>query len=457
MLEKEILIFRNLAMNKKITTYFKEARHLLLAAIPLSVATALDVSLSFVDSIFIGHVGMVELAAVGLGGIIVWTMNNFFKGIFLGVASRIAANEPQYGNPNKSYFIAAVLICLLAFVVLNLIFFGLGHHISYFASSDTVSFQAQAYIQIRLLGCLGFFFNIVCFSLFRANDVRKKVLQITFVINVVNIIFNWLFVYIFELGVAGLAWASVVAQYVGALVNIGLIQKSFEQPILSRVHSLVLWNSIKELIRKGFPYSLKIFFNIFVYLIFTVLIGRLGTNELAASTLIFQVISFANIIAIGIGQVAQVKIAADKSIYSIKNHYRLTLVTAGGLAVIIAILFYVFRAEVYQIYDVSHEVAFILEVVFIFGLFDMILDCITITQGYILDGLSDNKFQFRISFILGYFLFLPLVYLSINIFSGQLLTVWLLANCYMLLTFIILQLRISKLTTRSLSRKMCYA
>ena len=184
-------------------------------ALPAIIAQTASSLYNMVDSIFIGH-GVGPLAISGLAvtfplmnlstafGTLVGMGAASLMSILLGQKNYNAANK-VLGNVVSLNIILGILfmIVALAFIDPILYFFG--------ASENTLPY-AKDYMKIILYG------NIVTHLYFglnaqmRSSGFPKKAMMLTIFTVALNTILDPIFIFTFDLGIKGAAWATVIAQ-----------------------------------------------------------------------------------------------------------------------------------------------------------------------------------------------------------------------------------------------------
>ena len=189
--------------------------------IPSIIAMLIVGSYSIVDSVFIGqYSGKTGLAAVA----ITWPLIMFFGAVgdMLGTGAGVLISQAQGANNIKKarssfanmmflqvLFCAILIIPCTVFLPDILIFSG--------ANIELLPISL-IYAKILIYGCLASMLAIGLISVIR-NDGRPTFAMIIIVISLVlNIILDYLFIFVFNLGLAGAAWATLVSEIVACVI-----------------------------------------------------------------------------------------------------------------------------------------------------------------------------------------------------------------------------------------------
>lgn len=219
-------------MNKKI----------LALAIPNIISNISIPLVSTVDTILMGHLSALHLAALGIVSMIFLflygTINFLRQGTTGMVAQAFGANNHELMI--KTLYRALLVALLLSFVFL--IFKDKLLIISFYLMNVDESYQqfAQTYFQIRILAVPAVFMLYVLMGWFFGIQNAIYPLIITIIINVLNIALSYYFVNVLNMGIEGAAYGTVIAQYTGLIVALIFLFRHKTKFILT------LWKEVFE-------------------------------------------------------------------------------------------------------------------------------------------------------------------------------------------------------------------
>ena len=190
-------------------------------ALPAIIAMVASSLYNMVDSIFIGQ-GMGPLAISGLA--ITFPLMNlstaFGTLVGAGAATMLSVllGQQHYKAANKilGNVVSLNIIIGLIFMAVSLIF--IDPILYFFGASENTLPYAKEYIQIILYG------NIITHLYFGLNAAMrstgnpKKAMGLTIFTVVFNTILDPIFIFVFDMGIAGAAWATVLAQTVAMIL-----------------------------------------------------------------------------------------------------------------------------------------------------------------------------------------------------------------------------------------------
>lgn len=196
-------------------------KELVLFSIPLLLGNLFQLLYNTVDSIVVGNfVGHQALAAVGASTPLI----NMLIGFFMGVATGAGVIISRYYGGNKTEELQKTVHTFVAFTLIFGIFmmiFGLvmtPTFLRWMGTPDDVFDMAVVYLQIYFLGIMPtMMYNTGAGILQAVGDSRRPLIFLTCA-SVLNIILDLVFVINFNMGVAGVAWATLIAQAVSCML-----------------------------------------------------------------------------------------------------------------------------------------------------------------------------------------------------------------------------------------------
>ncbi len=262
-------------------------RHILTFALPLLIGNIFQQLYNMVDTWVVGnYVSNEAFSAVGSIGPII----NLLIGFFLGLSSGAGVVISQYyGAKNEEKVRAAVHTALLMTFILAVLFTAAGILMAPFmvdlmkAPAD-VRPEAITYLTIYFSGVVGLMvYNIGAGILRAVGDSRRPFLFLC-VSALLNTVLDLLFVLRFGMGVAGVAWATVIAQCVSAvLVLITLLRSDSCIRLIPR-ELRISWDMLKKIFKIGIPAALQMAVTSFSNVIVQSYINYFQTDVMAGWT-----------------------------------------------------------------------------------------------------------------------------------------------------------------------------
>ena len=199
-------------------------------AFPLMMTSMLQLLYNAADVIVVGRfAGSQSLAAVGSTSSLINLIVNIFLGLSVGT-NVIAANYYGAGDfkGTQETVHTSVAVSLAGGVALGIFGFAFcGTFLKWMGSPEDVLPLATIYIRIYFLGMpFNMLYNFGAALLRAIGDTRRPLLFLS-LSGIVNVVLNLIFVISFDMGVAGVAWATIISQAVSAcLVLLCLMRTS---------------------------------------------------------------------------------------------------------------------------------------------------------------------------------------------------------------------------------------
>ena len=246
-------------------------RHIIRFALPLLMGNVFQQMYNMVDTWVVGKfVSNEAFAAVGTVGPVINMLIGFFAGLSSGAGVVISQ---YYGAKRYEQVQKTVHTAITMTLVMGVAFTCLGLGMTPFMlrlmkTPENVLPESTAYLTIYFSGILGLMLYNIGAGILRAVGDSQRPFYFLVVCAVMNTVLDLVFVLAFDMGVQGVALATILSQTVSALlVMITLIRT--DECIKLRLPSLRLhWAILKKIIRVGIPAAIQMaitsFSNIFV-------------------------------------------------------------------------------------------------------------------------------------------------------------------------------------------------
>ncbi len=245
--------------------------HLVAFAAPLLVGNIFQQLYNTVDTWVVGkYVSNEAFSAVGTVGPII----NMLIGFFLGLSSGAGVVISQYYGAGKTEEVRkTVHTSIMMTIILGLIFTGLGialipGMLALMNTPAEVIPESTAYLTIYFSGVLGLMLYNIGSGILRAVGDSTRPFYYLVVSAVINTVLDLVFVLRFDMGVAGVAWATIIAQGISALLTLITLLRSDSCIRLSLRALRIHFDMLKKIIRVGIPAALQMavtsFSNVFV-------------------------------------------------------------------------------------------------------------------------------------------------------------------------------------------------
>ncbi|PKF61461.1 MATE family efflux transporter [Psychromonas sp. psych-6C06] len=207
---------------------FSNHQKIFAIALPMMLSNISVPLLGLVDTAVIGHLPeSYYLAGVAVGSMVVTL--TFWILVFLRMSTTGLVAQAVGAKDHlqvlrllmQSMFIA--LLLALTILMLQSLISGIAFH--FVQGSEKVLFYAQQYFDIRIWSAPAALLNMVLLGWLLGMQNAKAPMLLLIVTNSVNILLDIVFVVFFEWGVAGVAWASLCADYIALTCGLWIVYR----------------------------------------------------------------------------------------------------------------------------------------------------------------------------------------------------------------------------------------
>ena len=246
-------------------------RHLITFAFPLLIGNIFQQLYNTVDTWVVGnYVSNEAFSAVGTVGPII----NMLIGFFLGLSSGAGVVISQYYGAKKYDRVqdtvhTAILMTLTLAVVFTFLGIGMAPFmVRMMKTPESVIPESTAYLTIYFSGVIGLMLYNIGSGILRAIGDSQRPFYFLVVSAVLNTVLDLIFVLAFDMGVEGVALATVIAQCTSAVLVVITLMRTDTCIHLSWKKLRFHWDMMKKIIRVGIPAAIQMaitsFSNVFV-------------------------------------------------------------------------------------------------------------------------------------------------------------------------------------------------
>jgi len=246
-------------------------RHLVRFALPLLAGNLFQQLYNMVDTWVVGNfVSNEAFSAVGTVTPIINTLIGFFLGMSSGAGVVISQ---YYGAHRPEKVREAVHTAMLLTVIMGVVFTGVGIAMTplmleLMKTPAEVAPDQTAYLTIYFAGIMGLLLYNMGSGILRAVGDSQRPFYFLLVSAGVNTALDLLFVLKFGMGVEGVAYATIIAQAVSAVLTIAVLIGYDGSVKLSLRDLRIHWDMLKKIVAVGIPAALQMaitaFSNVFV-------------------------------------------------------------------------------------------------------------------------------------------------------------------------------------------------
>ena len=277
-------------------------------SIPSILAQISATVMFFIDASMVGHLGAKASAAIGLVETTGWLMGGLASAANMGfsvqVAHFIGANDFEAA---RRVLRQSLVCCLLWALMTSLISVIIAPFLPYWmGGSEEIAHDASVYFAI--FGFCGIFFQMegLAGSMLKCSGNMKIPSMLNIGMCVMDVVFNYIFIYILDLGVMGAAIGTGAAMLVTAVLMLYFVL------VKSKILSLVgrsgsfkpKSDTVGTAVKIGAPMGLQHLLMGGAYIVSTMIVAPLGTIAIAAHSLAITVESLCYMPGFGIAEAA---------------------------------------------------------------------------------------------------------------------------------------------------------
>ena len=247
------------------------AKQIIQFSLPLMLGNVFQMLYNTVDSIVVGkYVSFQALAAVGATTMIINMMVFFFNGFSTGAGVIIGQ---RFGARNMKSLHIAIETAMATTFLLSVLF-SIGGVLTVrpllrlMSTPADVMDEATIYLQIYIAGISGLLIYNMCSGILRAVGDTTRPLYFLILTSVVNILLDLFFVLICKAGIAGVAYATIIAQFISAGLTLRLLTCTKDIYRLTWHDLKIDWPTLRQIFAVGLPAGIQsvltAFSNVFV-------------------------------------------------------------------------------------------------------------------------------------------------------------------------------------------------
>lgn len=421
-------------------------------ALPMIFSTSAWSIQHFVDRMFLSQYSPEAIAASMPAGMLNFSIMSFF----LGTAGYVSTFIAQYFGAKKYEKIGHALwqgfyICLIGWAVELFIMLFAENIFTFAGHSEDIIKNEIIYFQILCIGTGPALISSTFSAFFTGRGKTAPVMVINIVATAFNLILDYFLIFghgpFPEMGISGAAIATALSGVLSLLL--------FSIAVFTPKNNLLFnvisgWKPDKSLfiriVKFGYPNGAEFIFDTMGFTVFVILVGSLGTVELAATNIAFNINTLAFFPMLGMSMAVSVivgqYIGANKPDISEKTAY-------SGFS--ITIIYLTFIASLYVIFPewftapfksenntaLFNQIEDLTIILLRFVAFFSIFDAFNLVFGGAIKGAGDTAFAMKAIFFNSLLVLVIPSILMYKVFSGNVYTGWTIVTLYVMMLGII--------------------
>lgn len=340
------------------------AKLLISFAIPLLLGNIFQYLYNTVDSLVVGNfVGKEALAAVGSTTYIINTLVMFFGGVSVGASVIISryfgAHDDEMLHKAVETTIALTFVSSILCTVLGTILAPL--LLRFMDTPEDVLPSSSVYLRIYFAGVSGLLIYNMGSGILRAVGDTKRPLYFLIFSSIMNIILDLVFVIVFEMGIAGVAYATIISQMVSGILILVVLTTSHENYRLTWKDMRVDKELVLDMLKIGLPVGLQQALTSFSNVYVQSYINSFGSSGMAGWSSFTKIDSFLSLPLQSMAQAGTTFASQNvgaKNLKRVKEGTNTALKISIPLIAVLACFLYAFAPQLVSLFNQDPEVVY---------------------------------------------------------------------------------------------------
>lgn len=390
-------------------------------AYPVIIGQLGIIMMGVVDSIMVGRLGPIPLAAASLGNSLIFII------LIIGIGSSIVVSPLVAilvgGNRFSecgTYFRQSLLVNIALSIVMIVIIL-LGVNFIYLLNQPPEIIE-QTIVYMTIVGLSAF--PLMIYQTYKqfieGLSVMKPAMVIALLANFINAFANWVLIFgelgFPKLGIAGAAWATFASRVfmAAAIMFYVMRNEKFKQYDVNFHFRGINFPIIKKILSLGLPSGFQYFFEVGAFSFAVIMIGWIGANELAAHQIAINLASISFMAVLGISQAASIRVGnamGEQSVYKIRKAGFTGIFLGASIMSLAGLTFILLNNFLPTLYIDDEEVISIASRLIIIAALFQLSDGTQAVGIGVLRGLTDIKGPTIITFVAYWIISLPIAYI----------------------------------------------
>jgi len=338
--------------------------HLMFLAIPLIFGFILQYGINLVDLYWVGRLGSISVAAVTMGGSLIFFITTAMVGLSTGTVALISRAIGQ----NQKVVVNEIARQSINLTVVSYVFVGLlGYILTPFmlnaiGATPEILPEAISYLRILFLGVLILFLFLLGGAIFRGVGDTLTPMIILGAVVFVNAVLDPVFILgigLPAMGVKGAALATLVSQFFGVVLLYFILSKKHSKIHISYKGLQINLETMKKIIKVGLPASLQMLSRSLMWIVLLSIIAVFGTSAIAAYGITIRILMLALLTSFAFGHASAVIVGQNLGKGDVKRAEKTAWLAMRYDALImlcVSVLFYVYAKPILSLFTMDSEV-----------------------------------------------------------------------------------------------------
>lgn len=401
-------------------------------ALPVAAVQLGVMAMGVVDTIMVGHVSPVALAAAALGNLYFFVAGIFGQGTLMALDPIISQAVGAGDDAAVARAVQRGLVLSLALTALTcLTFLPVAGVLTLLHQPSDVIPDAARYVRIAIPGVFPFYAFIVFRQSLQAIGRVAPVLWTVLAANVLNAGLNWVLIYgnlgVQPLGVGGSSLATSISRWVMAVLLLVVSRDALRQHLFPWRPETAALQPLLRMLRLGLPIGAQYVLEYGAFAAAALLMGVLGTTQMAAHQIAINLASFTFMVPLGVSTATAVLVGQA---IGAGDQARARRSAIAGIAVgtsfmgLSALAFLLFPEALARVYTSDTTVVMLASVLIpIAGVFQ-VFDGIQAVAAGVLRGIGDTHAPAIINVVGFWLIGLPVSWVLAFRFGGGAIGLW---------------------------------
>lgn len=432
-------------------------------AYPVMLSQLGQVLVGVADSMMVGRLGAVPLAAASLANSIFFVVLMFGIGVSMAMTPLVAMADGNHkGKRISRLFNHGFIINMAGGILMFFLIVMASPFLKNLNQPEEVVTLAIPYLAIITFSLLPFMFFQTFKQFAEGLSQTKQAMYITIFCNGINVFFNWVMIYgnlgFPALGLNGAGWATLISRIFMGLMMAYYVwnSKRYKPYNLSLRMTKLSFPMLSKLIKIGVPTGFQFIFEVGAFSAAAIMMGWIGVTALAAHQIAINLASVSYMMASGLSTAAMIRVGNQlgrNDIRALREAGFTVFVMVAIFMSVAAVIFIIFREFLPALYINDVSVIQMSATLLIIAGFFQLSDGIQVVGLGALRGMSDVKVPTIVTLVAYWVIGLPLGYILAFSFGMQEIGIWVGLLVGLTVTGIMLLYRFHKLSQRLLLRQ----
>ncbi|MEP4533830.1 MAG: MATE family efflux transporter [Cyclobacteriaceae bacterium] len=395
-------------------------------AYPVIIGQVGHIMVSVADTMMVGKVGVIPLAAATFGSTFYTVLMIFGIGVSYAITPLVAATDSKNQSKLMQFFQNGLAMNL----VLSLVLVGIGLLVSpfleYFGQEPEVAALAGPYLIVMCISLV----PLMHFQTYRQfseglSDTFNP-MWVSILANLLNIGLNYILIYgafgVPAYGLIGAGYATLIARVIMAILMYLVTKKK-----LTGFKWQFDWSIVKKMLNIGVPSGMQYVFEIGAFAAAAIMAGWINAESQAAHQIGINLAAITYMAATGLGAAGTIRIGNQMGLKNIKDlkiaGYSLML-TVIAFMVLCGLAFIIFRHQLVALYITDAFVQKLAAGLLIVAAAFQVSDGMQAVGLGVLRGLTDVKIPTIVTFIAYWMIAIPGGYVLGFVFDLGVYGIW---------------------------------